>query len=104
MALALALLFGSVSAVYGTLGIVGDMMPTWSSWGYPFGLLAVALIVFGMLRYDRARAAGRIAWAPGVLGALASSIHPWQGELMILIIVGAELVQAPQTLRELQSV
>jgi hypothetical protein len=102
-ALALALLFGSLSAVYGSLGIVGDMMPTWSSWGYPFGLIAVALIVFGLLRYDRARAAGRIAWAPGLLGALASSLHPWQGELMILIVAGAELVRAPEILRGLRA-
>jgi hypothetical protein len=103
VALALALFFGSLSAIYGSLGIVGDMMPTWSSWGYPFGLIAVALIVFGLLRYDRARAAGRIAWAPGALGALASSIHPWQGELMILVVVGAELVRAPQTVRDLKA-
>jgi hypothetical protein len=101
VALALALLFGSLSAVYGSLGIVGDMMPTWSSWGYPFGLIAVALIVFGLLGYDRARAAGRIAWGPGLLGALASSLHPWQGELMILVVVGAELVRAPEILRGL---
>jgi len=101
--LALALLFGSVSAVYGSLGIVGDMMPTWSSWGYPFGLIAVALIVFGLLRYDRARAAGRIAWAPGLLGALASSLHPWQGELMIIVVAAAELVRAPEILRGLRA-
>jgi hypothetical protein len=103
VALALALLFGSLSSVYGSLGIVGDMMPTWSSWGYPFGLIAVALIVFGLLRYDRARAAGRIAWAPGLLGALASSIHPWQGELMILVVAGAELVRAPEIVRALRA-
>jgi hypothetical protein len=103
VALALGLLFGSLSAVYGSLGIVGDMMPTWSSWGYPFGLIAVALVVFGLLRYDRARAAGRIAWAPGLLGALASSLHPWQGELMILVVAGAELVRAPQILRGLRA-
>ncbi len=101
-ALALGLLFGSVSVVYGALGIIGDMMPTWSSWGYPFGLVAVALIIFAMLRYDRARAAGRIAWAPGLLGALASSLHPWQGEMMILVVGGAELVRAPQMLRGLK--
>jgi hypothetical protein len=103
VALALGLFFGSLSAVYGSLGIVGDMMPTWSSWGYPFGLIAVALIVFALLRYDRARVAGRLAWTPGLLGALASSLHPWQGELMILVVVGAELVRAPGTLRELRA-
>jgi hypothetical protein len=103
VALALALLFGSLSSVYGSLGIIGDMMPTWLSWGYPFGLISVALIVFALLRYDRARAAGRIAWAPGLLGALASSLHPWQGELMILVVAGAELVRAPEILRALRA-
>ncbi len=59
-ALVLGLLFGSFSAVYGSLGVVGDMMPMWLSWGYPFGLIAVALIVFALLGYDRARSAGRL--------------------------------------------
>jgi hypothetical protein len=91
--LALALLFASFSVVYGAFGIVGDMMPFWLSWGYPFGLMAVALIVFAMLGYDRARSAGRLVWAPGLLGAVASTLHPWQGELMVLVIGVAELLR-----------
>jgi hypothetical protein len=43
-----------------------------------------------LLAYDRARAADRIVWAPALLGALASSLHPWQGETLILIVIGAE--------------
>ena len=66
--LLLGLFFGSFSVVYGSFGIVGDMMPGWLSWGYPFGLIAVALIVFALLGYDRARAEGRVAWVPGLLG------------------------------------
>ncbi|GAC1579826.1 MAG: hypothetical protein NVS3B18_13520 [Candidatus Dormibacteria bacterium] len=91
--LLLGLFFGSFSVVYGSFGIVGDMMPGWLSWGYPFGLIAVALIVFALLGYDRARTEGRIAWVPGLLGGLASTLHPWQGELMILIIVMVELLR-----------
>lgn len=91
--LALGLFFGSFSVVYGAFGIVGDMMPGWLSWGYPFGLIAVALIVFALLGYDRARAAGRIAWVPGLLGGLASTLHPWQGELLILIVIMVELMR-----------
>ena len=91
--IALGLFFGSFSLVFGSLSIVGDMMPGWLSWGYPFGLIAVALIVFGLLGYDRARRAGTVAWAPGLLGALGSLLHPWQGETMILIIVIAELLR-----------
>lgn len=90
-ALALAILFGSFSVVYGSFGIVGDMMPTWLSWGYPFGLLGVASTVFALVRYDRARGSGRLEWGAGLLGALASSLHPWQGETLILIVLAAEL-------------
>jgi len=91
--IALGLFFGSFSVVYGSFSIVGDLMPGFLSWGYPFGLLAVALIAFGLLSYDRARNAGRVVWAPGLMGAAASSLHPWQGELLILIVALAELIR-----------
>jgi hypothetical protein len=101
--IALCLFFASFSTIYGAFGIVGDMMPTWQSWGYPFGLLAVALIVFALLAYARAREEGRIAWIPGVLGGVASTLHPWQGETLILILVLAELIRwrEHRTLRSL---
>jgi hypothetical protein len=31
-------------------------------------------------------------WVPGALGLLASWLHPWQGELLILVVIGSELV------------
>ena len=92
-ALALGLLFGSFTVIFGALGIVGDMMPTWLSWGYPFGLMSVALITFALVRYDRMRVAGRPDWICGLLGALASALHPWQGETLILLILFAELIR-----------
>jgi hypothetical protein len=92
-ALALGLLFGSFTVIFGSLGIVGDMMPGWLSWGYPFGLMAVALIVFALVRYDRMRVAGRPDWICGLLGGLASTLHPWQGETLILLILLAELIR-----------
>ncbi len=92
-AMTLALLFGSFSVVGGSFSVVGDMMPTWLSWGYPFALIAVALVLFGLLRYDTARADGRVDWLPGLLGALAATLHPWQGETMILLVIGAELAR-----------
>jgi hypothetical protein len=91
-ALALGVGFGSFTVIAGALGIVGDMMPTWLSWGYPFGLLSVALITFAVVRYDRMRAAGRPDWICGLLGALASAVHPWQGETLILLVLFAELI------------
>lgn len=92
-ALTLGLMFASFSVVYGSLGIVGDTISVWVSWGYPFALMAVALIVFGMVRYDRSRTTGRVDWIPGLLGGLAATLHPWQGETMILLVLGAELMR-----------
>lgn len=92
-ALVLALLFASLTEVYGSVGVIGDMIPIWQSWGYPFGLIGVALIVFGLLRYARARDAARVSVVPGLLGALAGMLHPWQGEMMFGVIVLAELVR-----------
>jgi len=92
-ALTLGLLFGCFTIVLGMFGIVGDLMPDWLSWGYPFALMAVALIVFGLLRYERSRTVGRLDWRPGLLGAVAGTLHPWQAETLILIILGAELMR-----------
>jgi hypothetical protein len=92
-ALALGVGFGSFTVIAGALGIVGDMMPTWLSWGYPFGLLSVALITFAVVRYDRVRLAGRPDWICGLLGGLASMLHPWQGETLILLVLFAELIR-----------
>jgi len=89
--LALALFYGSFSVVYGSFSVVGDLFPSFLTWGYPFGLIAVAAMAFALLIYERARSASRVPWTPALLGALASSLHPWQGELLILIVVGAEL-------------
>ncbi|HEX9108128.1 MAG TPA: hypothetical protein VF832_12885, partial [Longimicrobiales bacterium] len=89
-ALVLALFFGSFTLLYGSWTVVGDLMPAFLSWGYEFGVLAMALMVFALLAYARAREGRRVSLWAGVLGALASLLHPWQGELMVLILFGAE--------------
>jgi len=88
----LGLFFGSFSVIYGSFGVVGDLFPGFLSWGYTFGLLAVAAMLGALVAYDRARGRPRLAWAPALLGALAGSLHPWQGELLIVIVVCSELV------------
>jgi hypothetical protein len=96
-ALVLGLFFGSFTIIYGSFGVLGDLFPAFLSWGYTFGLLALAVMLFALFAYERARARAlvgavrRIAWAPALLGALASSLHPWQGELLIMVLVGSEL-------------
>jgi hypothetical protein len=97
-ALVLALFYASLSDVNHSLGVIGDMMSMWQSWGYPFGLIAAALITVGLIGYADARDRRAATIVPGLLGALAGALHPWQGELMFLIVVIAELCRARTTL------
>jgi hypothetical protein len=101
-ALALGLFFGSFSLVFGQLGIVGDMFSAFLSWGYPFALIAVAVVLFALLRYDRARTAASFSLVPGLLGALASALHPWQGELLVLLLLCTEAVYWRELVRTRQ--
>jgi hypothetical protein len=94
-ALVLALFFGSFSLVYGSVGVVGDLFLTFLSWGYTFGLLALGGMLLALLAYDRLRSAPEppSRWrllTPALLGGLASLLHPWQGELFILVLLGGE--------------
>ena len=91
-ALVLALFFGSFTSVFGSLSVLGDLIPPFLSWGYVFGLIALAAMVGALLVYDRASAQGRLAWTPGLLGALAGLLHPWNGELLIIVVGLAELL------------
>jgi hypothetical protein len=92
-ALVLAVFFGSFTIVEGSFGAVGDLFAGFLSWGYTFGLLAVGLMVLALIAYERARAreSMRFAWAAALLGAAAAALHPWQGELLVLIVFGSEL-------------
>ncbi|HUO71397.1 MAG TPA: hypothetical protein VMU39_11510 [Solirubrobacteraceae bacterium] len=89
--LVLALFYGSFTLVYGSVSVLGDLFPGFLSWGYVFGLLALAAMTAAFLSYDTARRRGKVSWMPGLLGALAGLMHPWHGELMILVILGGEL-------------
>lgn len=90
--LLLALFFGSYTLVYGDVSVLGDLFPGFLSWGYVFGLLALAAMVWALVLHDEARITGRRWWRAGALGALASLLHPWNGELLIALVLAAELV------------
>lgn len=94
VALVLGLFFCSATILYGSWGTLGDLFLPFLSWGYPFGLLAMAAMVFTLIAYDRARRspASRAGWAAALLGGLSGLLHPWQGELIVVIIVGVELL------------
>jgi MFS family permease len=85
VALVLALFFGS----WGTLG--DEWIPFWS-WGYPFALLGIAALAGALVCYARDRDRDRVSWKAPLLGLAASLSHPWQGELLLLTVIGAELV------------
>ncbi len=89
-ALVLALFFTSFTVLYGSAGTVGDLFLGFVSWGYVFALLSLACLLAALLAHDRLRSAERIGWVPGALGLVASLLHPWHGELLIVIVVVAE--------------
>lgn len=68
------------------------------SWGYVFALIAVATLIGALLSLDRARREDRIPWLAMGLALLTSWLNPWQGENLVLIVVGVELVYLRQTL------
>jgi hypothetical protein len=86
-ALVLAIFYGSL----GTYPAVDESLP-FLSWGYPFTLMATAAMVAAVLDYARAREQKRLPWAAPLLGLLASWFHPWQGEVLILVLLGGEAV------------
>lgn len=91
-ALILAIFYGSATLVYGSWSVIGDLMPTFLSWGYTFGLLAIGLMVLALVLYDRVRERDGLHPLPGLLAAVAALLHPWQGELLVLIILVSEIV------------
>ncbi len=88
--LVLALFFGSYTLVYGDVSVLGDLFPGFLTWGYVFGLMALAAMVWALVAHEDARSNGRRLWLPGLLGALASLLHPWNGELLIALVLAAE--------------
>lgn len=90
--LVLTLFFGSFTLVYGQWSVLGDLFPGFLTWGYVFGLMALAAMVWALVTYEDARTTGRRLWLPGVLGGLASLLHPWNGELLMALVVAAEMV------------
>jgi hypothetical protein len=93
-AIVLALFFGSFTNVYGHVSVLGDLFPGFLTWGYVFGILALAAMLWALVVHGDARVSERRLWLPGLLGAVATLLHPWNGELLIAMVVAAELVMA----------
>lgn len=82
-----ALVLALFAAGFGVLA--DEWLPFWT-WGYPWGLLGLASMIGALLAQDGALRHGRISLAAPALGLLASWIHPWQGELLIVILVAVQ--------------
>lgn len=80
-------------------GILGDEWLPFLSWGYPYALMSIAALVGALLSYDRARTEGRMSWVAPALGLLSSWLHPWEGQTLILIVAGTELVGLRESVR-----
>jgi hypothetical protein len=57
-----------------------------------FGVMALAAMVWALVAHHDSRLNGRRLWLAGLLGGLASLLHPWNGELLIAMVIAAELV------------
>jgi hypothetical protein len=90
--LVLTLFFGCFTYFYGNWTVIGDLFPGFLTWGYTFGVTALAAMVWALVVYDQARLSGRRWWLPGLLGATATLLHPWNGELLIFLVLAAEAV------------
>jgi hypothetical protein len=90
-ALLLALFAGPFVVLLAPFGpVAAEWLPFWT-WGYLPGVFAVAAQVGALVAYDRAIRQGKSLWWAPVLGLLASWLHPWQGEELLLILLVYEL-------------
>ena len=70
-----------------------DSWPVFWSWGYSLTAIAVALLCTGVLVYSRERSSGK-AFSPllATIALTVSWLQPWQGSLLLGMIVLGELV------------
>ena len=93
-ALVLALFFGSFTNVYGSFSVLGDLFPGFLTWGYVFSVLGLAAMVGALVAHHDSRLSGSRIWLAGLLGGMASLLHPWNGELLVAMVIAAEGVMA----------
>ena len=92
-ALVLILFFGCFTVIFGTSACSATCWPGFLSWGYTFGLIALAALAGGLLTYDGvARGPDQLGPRPARRGA--SLLHPWQGEALIVLVAGELVARA----------
>ena len=83
-----AILLGLFAATYKVP--VDEWLP-FLSWGYPFVLVSLATLLATLITYGRCRARGSLSPAPLVFGALTAWLHPWQGEMLLVMLALSEI-------------
>ena len=87
--------FAVLSPLWGETGrgtfdfVSGEIWPAGHFWGYPMSAICVGITPLVFLWVERALAGRRrgreIAWAAAA-GALVSSLHPWQGAMIVAVV------------------
>jgi hypothetical protein len=101
-ALALALLFTGWTLILAHLvelrgftwrASTNEIWLPFGTWGYPFAVISLAAMVGALCCYAEDRRARRVGLIAPLLGALSAWVHPWQGQTLILILVGSEALR-----------
>jgi hypothetical protein len=74
-------------------GVVGEIFPAGSLWGYLPTAIAVGAMPLYLLAVERGlaeqgRQRTRLLGAAALAGLAAAWLHPWQGEVLVLVTVG----------------
>ena len=64
----------------------GELFPAGQLWGYVPTAIAVGLVPLALLATERGLKDRRWLWAAAGCGALAAWLHPWQGEVLLLLL------------------
>jgi hypothetical protein len=80
----------------GAVGTFQDLWLPWWTCGYVFGVLSLAAMLASLLAYERAARNGTSVGPAALLAGVSSWLHPWQGAVLALTIMGAEILVGTQ--------
>jgi Glycosyltransferase family 87 len=78
--------WAGVSGRFRLADLSGEMFPAGQLWGYVPTAIAVGLVPLALLATERGLKDRRRLWAAAGCGALAAWLHPWQGEVLLLLL------------------
>ena len=73
--------------------IVFDAWPLNWLWGYPLTAISVGLLCLVLLGHERARVSGRAPLWLAFAGLLCAWFQPWQGAILVAVLVACELLR-----------